>query len=189
MGKVIVANWVTLDGVMQGPGSVDEDTRDGFVAGGWATPYADPVIGAKMGERMGSDFEWLFGRRTYEQLLAAWNARGGPFADSLVDTRKYVASTSAATTLRWPNSELLHADVPAAVAERKKHEANLVIMGSGVLIGALAEAGLIDEYVVMIAPIVLGEGRRLFGPGARTALRLLDCTPASTGAVVVTYAT
>ncbi|MCV7421796.1 dihydrofolate reductase family protein [Mycobacterium yunnanensis] len=173
---------------MQGPGSVDEDTRDGFAAGGWATPYADPVIGAKMGERMGPEFEWLFGRRTYEQLLAAWNSRGGPFKDALNGTHKHVVSGHPATTLPWPNSHLLHGDVTAAVAALRERDDNLVIMGSGVLVDSLAKAGLVDEYVVTIAPVVLGEGRRLFGPGVRQPLRLLDCTPVGSGAVVVTYA-
>jgi dihydrofolate reductase len=187
-GKVVVANWVTLDGVMQAPGRADEDTRDGFTHGGWAMPYSDPVVTAKMGERMSAEFEWLLGRRSYEDLLESWNARGGPFRDALNATRKHVVSGNPATTLRWPNSELLHGDVPAEVAALKRRsDANLVIMGSGVLIDSLATAGVIDEYVLMIAPVVLGEGRRLFGPGVRQSLRLLDCTPASTGAVVVTY--
>src|SRR5437764_1234168 len=83
MGKVIVMNWVTLDGVMQGPGRPDEDTRDGFARGGWGIPFGDEASVAKMGERMGGDRAWLFGRRTYEQLLASWNARNGPFKDAL----------------------------------------------------------------------------------------------------------
>ncbi|BBY28441.1 dihydrofolate reductase family protein [Mycolicibacterium sediminis] len=190
MGKVVVTNWVTLDGVMQAPGRPDEDTRDGFGAGGWATPFADPVVGATMGERMSADFAWLFGRRTYEDLLASWNDQGGPFQDALNGTRKYVASADAGTDLRWPNSELLHGDVPAEVAALKRRsEANLVIMGSGVLIASLAAANLIDEYVLMIAPIVVGRGRRLFDEGARASLTLLDCTSTSTGVVIATYST
>ena len=120
MGKVIVMNWVTLDGVMQGPGRPDEDTRDGFDRGGWGIPYGDEATVAKMGERMGGNFEWLFGRRTYEDLLATWNARGGPFKDALNNTRKFVASSNPATRLDWPNSTLLHGDVPAAVADLKQ---------------------------------------------------------------------
>ena len=117
MGKVVVMNAVSLDGVMQSPARPDEDTRDGFAYGGWAAPYADQASVAKMGERMGEDRAWLFGRRTYEELLAAWNARGGPFKDALNDGHKYVASSNPATRLEWPNSTLLHGDVPAAVAE------------------------------------------------------------------------
>ena len=189
MGRVIVTNWVTLDGVMQAPGRADEDTRDGFVHGGWATGYSDPTAGTKMGERMPAGFHWLFGRRSYEDLLESWNARGGPFRDALNDTNKYVASGDAATTLRWPNSTLLTGDVPAEVAAlRRRPDTDLVIMGSSVLIHSLAAAGLIDEYVLMIAPIVLGGGRRLFGAGVPASLRLLDCTPTSTGAVIATYA-
>ena len=154
MGKVIVMNWVTLDGVMQAPGRPEEDTRDGFEHGGWAAPYSDEATGAKMGERMGADHAFLFGRRTYEGLLASWNAQGGPFKDALNNTPKFVTSSNPATSLDWPNSTLLHGDVPAAVAE-------LVIMGSGELIGSLMAADVIDEYLLMIALLVLGTGRRL----------------------------
>ncbi len=188
MGKVIVMNGVTLDGVMQSPGRPDEDTRDGFAHGGWAIPYGDEAMVAKMGERMGEDRAFLFGRRTYEELLASWNDRGGPFKDALNDARKYVASGSPATRLEWPNSTLLHGDVPAAVAELKASSAtNLVIMGSGVLIGSLMAAELIDEYLLMIAPLVLGTGRRLFAPGVQASLRLAESVTTPTGVLIATY--
>ena len=188
MGKVIVMNWVTLDGVMQGPGRPDEDTRDGFERGGWGIPYSDAVAGTKMGERMGEDRAFLFGRRTYEQLLASWNARGGPFKDALNSTDKYVASSNPATRLDWPNSTLLHGDVPDAVTDLKESSGtNLVIMGSGVLIGSLMAADLIDEYLLMIAPLVLGTGRRLFAGGTQASLRLVDSSTTSTGVLIATY--
>ena len=188
MGRVIVMNGVSLDGVMQSPGRPDEDKRDGFEHGGWAVPYSDAAMVAKMGERMGDDRAWLFGRRTYEQLLASWNARGGPFKDALNDTEKYVASSNPATTLDWPNSTLLHGDVPAAVAELKEgSSANLVIMGSGVLIGSLMAADLIDEYLLTIAPLVLGSGRRLFAGGTHAPLRLVESSATSTGALIAIY--
>src|SRR5262249_23951808 len=120
MGRVVVANAVTLDGVMQAPGRPDEDTRDGFAHGAWAVPYSEDAMVAKMGERMGQDHVFLLGRRTYEQLLSSWNAQGGPFKDALNDTRKFVASGNPATTLVWPNSTLLHGDVPAAVRQLKE---------------------------------------------------------------------
>jgi len=181
-------NAVTLDGVMQAPGRSDEDTRDGFAHGGWAVPYSDEAMVAKMGERMGSDRAFLFGRRTYEQLLSSWNARGGPFKDALNDARKYVASSNPATRLDWPNSTLLHGDVPAAVADLKQSSrTNLVIMGSGVLIGSLMAADLIDEYLLMIAPLVLGTGRRLFADGRQASLRLVDSLITGTGVLVATY--
>jgi dihydrofolate reductase len=188
MGKVIVMNWVTLDGVMQGPGRPDEDTRDGFEHGGWAAPYSDEATGAKMGERMGDDRAWLFGRRTYEGLLASWNAQGGPFKDALNNTPKFVTSSNPATSLDWPNSTLLHGDVPAAVAELKESSgANLVIMGSGELIGSLMAADVIDEYLLMIAPLVLGTGRRLFTDGVQASLRLVESATTRTGVVMATY--
>jgi dihydrofolate reductase len=190
MGKVIVMNWVTLDGVMQSPGRPDEDTRDGFEHGGWAIPYADQAMGAKMGERMAGNYAWLLGRWSYEELLANWNAQGGPFKDALNNARKYVASSNPDTRLEWPNSTLLHGDVPAAVADMKQSSGtNLVIMGSGVLIGSLMAANLIDEYLLMIAPLVLGSGRRMFTDGVQASLRLLDSTPTSTGTLIATYET
>jgi dihydrofolate reductase len=188
MGKVVVMNSVTLDGVMQGPGRPDEDTRDGFAHGGWAVPYGDDAMVAKMGERMGQDRAFLFGRHTYEQLLTSWNARGGPFKDALNDTDKYVASSNPETKLEWPNSTLLHGDVPAAVVELKeKSPTNLVMMGSGVLIASLMAADVIDEYLVMIAPLVLGTGRRLFPEGVRATLRLTETAATSKGMLLLTY--
>jgi dihydrofolate reductase len=181
-------NGVTLDGVMQGPGRPDEDTRDGFAHGGWGIPYSDQAIVAKMGERMGTDRAFLFGRRTYEDLLAHWNAQGGPFKDALNNARKYVASSNSATRLDWPNSTLLHGDVSAAVADLKASSAtNLVIMGSGVLIGSLMAADLIDEYLLMIHPLVLGSGRRLFPGGVQASLRLVDSITTSPGVLIATY--
>jgi len=188
MGKVIVMNALTLDGVMQGPGRVDEDTRDGFERGGWAVPYADEAMVAKMGERMGEDRAFLFGRRTYEQLLASWNARSGPFKDALNNTHKYVASSNSATRLNWPNSTLLRGDIPAAVADLKQSSGtNLVIMGSGLLVGSLMAADLIDDYLLMIYPLVLGTGRRLFAGGTQASLRLVESSTASTGVLITTY--
>jgi dihydrofolate reductase len=179
-------NWVTLDGVMQGPGRPDEDTRDGFECGGWGIPYSDEATVAKMGERMGGDRAFLFGRRPYEQLLASWNARGGPFKDAL--NTAHVASSNPAARLDWPNSTLLHGDVPAAVVDLKESSGtNLVIMGSDVLIGSPMAADLIDEYLLMIAPLVLGTGRRLFAGGTQASLRLVDSSTTSTGVLIATY--
>jgi dihydrofolate reductase len=188
MGKVIVMNWMTLDGVMQGPGRPDEDTRDGFEHGGWGVPYGDEATGAKMGERMGRDRAFLFGRRTYEDLLASWNAQGGPYKDALNNTRKFVASNNPEARLDWPNSTLLRGNVPAAVTDLKQSsDANLVIMGSGELIGSLMAADVIDEYLLMIAPLILGTGRRLFADGMRASLRLVERVTTHTGVVIATY--
>ncbi len=188
MGRVIVMNGVSLDGVMQAPGRPDEDARDGFEHGGWAVPYGDDAMVAKMGERMGEDRAWLFGRRSYEDLLAIWNARGGPFKDAFNSAQKYVASANPATRLEWPNSTLLHGDVPAAVADLKRSQsANLVILGSGVLIGSLMAGDLIDEYLLMITPLVLGSGRRLFAGGTYASLRLVESSTSSTGVLMAVY--
>lgn len=187
--RVLVVNHVSLDGVLQGPGHPDEDTRDGFRHGGWAQAGNDPAMGAALGERMGQDFSWLFGRRSYEGMLSYWNEAGGPFKDGLNGTRKYVASSHPDADLPWPNSTLLHGDVPAAVAAlREQPGGNLVIMGSGRLIRSLLPHGLVDELFLMIHPLVLGSGQRLFGPDDGVhRLRLVDATPTATGVLLATY--
>jgi dihydrofolate reductase len=193
MGRIVVMNHVTLDGVMQGPGRADEDTRGGFTQGGWASRSVTPddATGKTMGERMaagGGLTGWLFGRRTYEDLLASWNARGGPFKDALNNTPKYVASTTASEPLPWPNSTLLRGDTVAAVRALKAQAGGvLAIMGSGVLIGSLMAADLIDEYLLMIHPLVLGTGRRLFPAGVHVPLRLTGSVTTAAGVVVATY--
>lgn len=188
MAEVIVINWVTLDGVMQAPGRPDEDTRDGFTRGGWAVPYSDEIAGARMAEVIGSDFAWLFGRRSYDDLLSTWNARGGPFKDALNARLKYVASHDPTAELPWPHSRLVCGDVPAEIAELKRTlDQPLVIMGSGALIASLMAAEVIDQYLLMIAPVVLGHGRRLFTADPQASLRLLDCITSSTGAIIATY--
>lgn len=187
-GRVVVVNHVTLDGVMQGPGRPDEDTRDGFPHGGWAVARSDEAVAAKAAEWMGGGHAVLFGRRSYEDLLAAWNRIGGPYQDALNNTPKYVASRDAETRLAWPNSTLLHRDVPAAVAALKREATvDLVIMGSGELIGTLLTAALIDVFVLMIHPIVLGTGRRLFGDGRHASLRLTESVATTKGVVLATY--
>jgi dihydrofolate reductase len=193
MGRIVVMNHVTLDGVMQGPGRADEDTRGGFTQGGWASRSVTPddATGKTMGERMaagGGLAGWLLGRRTYEDLLATWNARGGPFKDALNNTPKYVASTTLAEPLPWPNSTPLGGDTVDAVRALKAQAGGvLAIMGSGVLIGSLMAADLIDEYLLMIHPLVLGTGRRLFPAGAHVSLRLTGSVTTAAGVVVATY--
>ena len=186
-------NHMTLDGVMQGPGRADEDTRDGFTQGGWGhrsvTP--DDAVGKAMGERMaagGGLAGWLFGRRTYEELLASWNAQGGPFKDALNNSPKYVASTTLKEPLPWPNSTLLGGDIVHALRALKARSGGvLAIMGSGVLIGSLMAAHLIDEYLLMIHPLVLGTGRRLFPGGVHVSLRPTDSVTTATGVLIATY--
>jgi dihydrofolate reductase len=188
--RVVVLNHVTLDGVMQAPGRSDEDTRNGFRHGGWAAPGTDDVMGGALGERMGKpDGGLLLGRRSYEEMLASWNRQGGPFKDALNHAPKWVASTTPATRLEWPNSTLLHGDIPAAVAELKRTlPGDLVIMGSGQLIRSLLPHGLIDEYLLLIHPLVLGSGQRLFEHDNHLVkLRLVDSIPTTTGVIIATY--
>ncbi len=188
--RVIVVNHVSLDGVMQGPGRPDEDTRHGFPHGGWAYRASDdPTIGAVLGERMGQGFSWLFGRRSYEDMLSHWNRAGGPFKDGLNQATKYVASSDPDADLTWPNSTLLSGDVPAAVVElRQQQGPNLVIMGSGRLVRSLLPRGLVDELLLMIHPVVLGTGQRLFGPADEPlSLTLVDHTATSSGVILATY--
>ncbi|MBR7742873.1 dihydrofolate reductase [Phycicoccus sp. BSK3Z-2] len=188
--RVVVVNHLSLDGVMQAPGDPAEDTRGGFEHGGWATERsADPALSATMGERMGRDFTWLFGRRSYEGMLSHWNRVGGPFKDGLNQTEKYVASATPDAALPWPNSTLLTGDVPAEVAAlREQPGGNLVIMGSGHLIRSLLPHDLVDELLLMIHPVVLGSGQHLFGPDDQTRpLRLLDATMTESGILLATY--
>lgn len=187
--RVLVVNHLSLDGVLQGPGRPDEDIRGGFRYGGWAQQANDPALGAAISERIGSGFSWLFGRRSYEDMLAHWNQVGGPFKDGLNGADEYVASSSADIELAWPNSTLLGGDVPAQVAAlRDRPGGNLVIMGSGQLIRSLLPRGLIDELFLMIHPVLLGSGNRLFGPDKQAhRLRLLDATATATGVLMATY--
>lgn len=189
MAKVVVANHVTLDGVMQGPGRPDEDTRDGFAHGGWAIPRGDAQMVAKIGEVMGEEHAFLFGRRTYEDFYRVWPKQtDSPFSEALTNTRKYVASRTLKAPLEWANSILLPGDAADAVAKVKEQEArNLVIFGSGELIGSLMAADLIDDYLLMIHPLVLGSGRRLFPAGTHVELHLREAVTTSTGLVLATY--
>jgi dihydrofolate reductase len=186
MSRVVVFTSVTLDGVMQAPGRSDEDRRGSFEHGGWATPYADPVMWEGMGSRGGL----LLGRRTYEDLHAFWpNQTDNPFTDVLNQTQKYVASTTLQEPLPWSNSTLLEGDVAGAVAELKRQPGkDIVVLGSGELVQALMRSNLVDEYVLLIHPLILGSGRRLFSDGSpTTALKLIDTKTTKTGVVIATY--
>ncbi len=195
MSRVVVMNHVTLDGVMQGPGRADEDTRGGFRHAGWGRrteAEADTALQAAMGKRMeagGGLTGWLFGRRTYEDLLRYWNGQpDSPFGPMLNDTPKYVASTTLAEPLVWPNSTLLVGDVGDAVGALKARTKGVLgVMGSGELIASLLAAGLVDEFLLMIHPLVLGSGRRLFPDKLDFSLRLLESAPTPSGVVIAVY--
>jgi dihydrofolate reductase len=191
MRRVIINEQLTVDGVMQGPGALDEDTSGGFAHGGWAMPYFDEVMGKAAGEGMGSAGGLLLGRKTYEIFAAYWPQQGDdvPFASFLNSVPKYVASRTLREPLEWNNSHLLKGDVADAVRRLKEEDGgDLVVLGSGDLAQTLIEKGLIDAYDLWIDPIVLGSGKRLFREGGpRTALRLVGSTTSSTGVAMLTY--
>jgi dihydrofolate reductase len=187
MSKLTVFTNLTLDGVMQAPGRPDEDRRGGFEHGGWATPYNAM---AQAGESLPALPALLLGRRTYEDFYDVWPKRkDSPFSALLDNMQKYVASTTLSEPLPWINSTLLKGDAVETVARLKRDlDKDLVIMGSGELIQSLMRGNLVDEYVLLIHPLVLGSGRRLFSDGcAFAALRLVGAKTTNNGVVIATY--
>jgi dihydrofolate reductase len=192
MRKLVVAEGLTLDGVMQAPGDPDEDRSGGFDDGGWQMPYFDEVAGEAVGKSMAETGAFLFGRRTYEIMASHWPnvPEGDMFADVLNGLPKYVASKTLQEPLAWANSNLLGQDLPTAIKEIKKEDGgNIVVLGSGNLVQTLIQHDLIDEYALMIHPLVLGTGKKLFEDGlAKVSLRLLDSMTTTTGVVFASYA-
>ncbi|MGH8825135.1 MAG: dihydrofolate reductase family protein [Jiangellaceae bacterium] len=189
MRKVAVTEHLTLDGVMQAPGRPDEDTRGGFEHGGWAMPNNDEVMGRVMGEGMAQGGPLLFGRRTYEDFYGFWPLqKDNPFTDVLNDVEKFVASRTLTDPLPWNNSTLLKGDAAEAVKELKEQPGkDIGVLGSGELVQSLIRHQLVDEYLLMIHPLVLGSGARLFPDGVRSSLRLVDSVTTTTGVVIATY--
>jgi dihydrofolate reductase len=191
MRKLIVNEFLSLDGVMQAPGAPDEDRSGGFEHGGWQLPYNDEtfleIISGSMAETGG----FVFGRRTYEIMAAHWPFQpdDDPFAPTLNNQPKYVASTTLSEPLGWQNSTVLQGDVAKAVAALKEQPGkDLVVLGSGELVQTLMENDLVDRYGLMVTPIVLGSGKRLFREGsAKRELRLVDSKTTGTGMLVTTY--
>ena len=190
MATISIFESVTLDGVLQGPGRADEDTRGGFAHGGWADGYGDEVSMQFAAEGMSGGGALLFGRRTYEDLLGFWTTtpQPNPFTDVLVHSRKYVVSRSADTVLAHPSSTLLAGDAAQTVADLKDRTGDdLTVLGSGELVRALHAAGLIDAYILQIHPIVLGSGTRLFAAADRVDLTLERSIPTTTGVLIAQY--
>jgi dihydrofolate reductase len=192
MRKIVAFENVTLDGVMQGPGHPDEDRRGGFEHGGWAAPYADEEGMKAAAAGMGATDAVLLGRVTYSQFATVWpNQPDNPFGAFLNKTRKYVASRTLEEPLPWANSVLLNGDALDALKRiREEPGKNITILGSGELLRSLLKAGLVDDLVLQIHPLVLGSGRRLFGDGDDGTLAkfsLSDERTTSTGVVVATY--
>ncbi len=191
--QIILSDFMSLDGVVQAPGGTQEDTDGGFAHGGWSMPYFDPeVMGATIGEVMGTTEALLFGRRTWQTMAAAWPGRAGdPFADLMNEIPKYVVSrTLTQDDLTWNGSTLLPVDdAIGAVRElRARDGKGLQVMGSPSLAAQLVEHNLVDEYRLMIEPILLGGGKRLFPvDGAARPLELVSGTPTTTGVLVCAY--
>jgi dihydrofolate reductase len=187
MRKVIVSEFLSLDGVMQAPGNTDE----GFQYGGWQIPYFDDVMGAVVDKGLKAAGGLLLGRRTYHHFAGYWPSAPEEQEPELMnDLPKFVASTTLKEPLAWSNSTLLKGDVAGEVAELKERSGgDLLVYGSGELAQALMRHNLVDEYRLMVHPVVLGTGKRLFrdDDGSRRLLRLVDSTTSGTGVLLLTY--
>jgi dihydrofolate reductase len=190
--RIVVSEFMSLDGVVQAPGGPEEDTSGGFAHGGWSVPYFDQdVMGTAIGEGMNDVDALLFGRRTWQGMAAAWPERGGdPFADKMNSLKKYVASrTLKQEDLTW-NSALLSPDdaIGDVAALREQEGGDVMIWGSASLVTALLAAGLVDELNLMIEPLLLGGGKGIFpADGMARPLQLVNSVTAGTGVQVCTY--
>jgi dihydrofolate reductase len=190
MRKVIVSEFVALDGTAQAPGGPDEDTTGDFAHGGWHWPYGsedgvDQLIGAAGG--------FILGRRTYELFAGFWPSAqetSPDFAVPMNTKPKYVASTTLSLPLEWENSTLLVGPLPEAIASLKEQEGgDLLVIGSTVLVHSLIADGLVDEFRLMIDPVLVGGGKRIFpADGVLRPLRLVDHRVTTTGTIIATYA-
>lgn len=190
MRKLNVTISLTLDGVMQAPGRTDEDPRGGFKYGGWALPYTDAVMMQAMGEGMSQGGDLLFGRRTYLDFFDVWPKRGNnPFTTVLNNSQKFVVSNTLADPLPWEHSTLLPGDAAETVARLKASPGkDIGVIGSGELLQTLMRKRLVDQFVLLIHPLVLGSGRRLFNDAAeQAALRLVKSVNTATGVIIATY--
>jgi dihydrofolate reductase len=191
--QLILIDFMSLDGVVQAPGGPEEDTDGGFGHGGWSMPYFEPeAMGSAIDEVMASTEALLFGRRTWQTMAAAWPGRAGdPFADRMNEIPKYVASrTLAREDLTWSGSELLPAnDAIGAVSELRARDGGaLLVWGSSSLAAQLVAHDLVDEYRLMIEPIMLGGGKRIFpDDGEARPLELVATSTAGSGVLICTY--
>ncbi|MET8001667.1 dihydrofolate reductase family protein [Nonomuraea glycinis] len=189
MRKLMVTTFMSLDGVVQGPGGPDEDRTGGFEHGGWAVPYMNEELIQRMAALTARAGALLLGRATYEGFAATWPLAGpeDPIGARMNGLRKYVASRTL-DTVTWQNSTLLTGDVVEAVGELKRGEGGEIqVHGSGELIQTLIEHDLVDEFHLLVFPVILGSGKRLFRTGT-AGFELLDSTTSSSGVVVSRYA-
>ena len=189
MRELIVAEFITLDGVIQAPGGEDEDTEGGFTHGGWTRPYWHDDIGKHFFEAMSKADAFLLGRKTWQIHGGAFEPMAGdPFADTLNNVQKYVVSTTLEAASAWRNSSLISDNVVESIRGLKEQPGkNILLDGSSVLAHTLAENDLVDEYSLHVYPLVLGSGKRLFPEGKRTNLTLVEASPLPTGVVFMRY--
>ena len=191
MRSVTVTMWISLDGVVQGLGRPDEDTRGGFTHGGWGPRYNDEVMGREMAAAMARPGDMLFGRRTWEDFITAWGrlTDGNPFTAAMNAATKYVVSRTLTDAGAWQNSILLRGDAAGAVAELKARPGgDLGIIGSVSLVRSLHAAGLIDRYTLLICPLTLGSGTRLFeDPAPLTEFELIGSVTTTKGVIIAQY--
>jgi dihydrofolate reductase len=193
MRKVVVNEFMSLDAVVQAPGAADEDTSGGFEHGGWHLRYFDDTSQKWVVQSIVEAGGYLLGRRTYEIFAAYWPTAPEEeqvIAEPLNTKPKYVASTTLTEPLEWQNSTLLQSDVANAVAALKQEDGEDVhVIGSAQLVQTLIESDLVDELRIMLDPLVLGGGKRIFrDDGALKPLRLVDGQVTTTGAILATYA-
>lgn len=188
MRRVVVAAFVSLDGVMQAPGGPEEDPTGVFGHGGWVFPYWDEIVDEAMGESFGRPFDLLLGRKTWEIFAAHWPYTTDEPAGRFNAVTKYVA-TSSTEPLGWANSVRLEGKVVEAVARLKQSEGpDLLTQGSSVLVQSLLAAGLVDELNLLIFPVLLGRGKKLFGDAAKPGeLELVSSRTSTTGVFVARY--
>jgi dihydrofolate reductase len=191
MRKVVVDEWMSLDGVVQAPGAPEEDTTGGFQHGGWHLQYFDEMSQKWVLQYLTEAGGFLLGRRTYENFAGHWPkaSEEQPVAQPLNTKPKYVASTTLSEPLEWENSSVLEGDVAEAVRALKQEDGgDLHVIGSTQLVGTLIEQDLVDDFRLMIDPILLGGGKRLFrDDGALRSLRLIDSRVTTTGAILAIY--
>lgn len=192
MRKVIVNEWMTLDGVVQGPSYGDEDTTGGFKHGGWHNRYFDDLSMRWVMENIKAAGGFLLGRGTYEEFAAHWpnaSEEEQGLAEPLNSLPKYVASKTLAEPLGWQNATLLRGDAGEAVRALKEEGGkDLLAIGSPALVKALIEQDLVDELQIMIDPLIVGGGKRLFAEdGALSQFRLVSSQATTTGALIVIY--
>jgi dihydrofolate reductase len=190
MRKIVVAEFVSLDGVIQAPGGAEEDTDGGFAHGGWTAPYWHDDIGAHFFQAMTETGALLLGRKTWQGHGSAFDPmpEGDPFGDVMNTMPKYVVSTTLTSASAWRNSTLIKSNVLEEVRALKAQAGkNIAIDGSSVLVHTLAQHGLVDEYSLLVYPIVLGSGKKLFPEGLQANLRLIETQSFPSGVVLMRY--